>query len=254
MRKTLGICLLLLAPLLSHAANLQYEGSSTIGKFISDAAVVYEPSTFSINVSPESLGGERCAAAHTCQLGGVAREVRPEVLQQDVRATVIGRDAISVIVNVRNPVSNLTREQLKGIFTGRIRNWSEVGGPNRTIRPYVVKSASATRQVFHDAILPDAEYGQVSIATPDRKIVAKVVHDWDAIGQISFAFIKDIKGVKPLSVDGEVARVDNPEYPITRPLILLTGSRPVPEVQAFVDWTLSPEGQDVVKQRFVGIR
>ena len=53
-----------------------------------------------------------------------------------------------------------------------------------------MKSASATRQVFRDAILPESEYGRVSLVTPDRKIVAKVVHYWDAIGQISFAFMQ----------------------------------------------------------------
>ena len=55
-------------------------------------------------------------------------------------------------------------------------------------------------------------------------------------------------------MDGEAARVDNLEYPITRPLMLLTSGKPAPDIQAFVDWALSPEGQDVIKQRFVGIR
>lgn len=254
MKTAVILLITLVFSLSAGAGTIQYEGSSTIGKYISDAAKVYEKSTFSISDDSESLGGETCVAEGSCELGGVARAVRPEILDRGVRAVTIGKDAISVIVNVQNPVNNLSTKQLKGIFSGEISNWSEVGGVDMPIRPYIVKPASATRQVFRYVILPASNYSDVTVVRPDRKVVAKVIHDRGGIGQISFAFIKDIKGVRPVAVDGQKAAVDNPAYPIIRPLILLTKGAPSPEVQTFLDWTLSPEGQAVVKNRFVGVK
>jgi len=81
-----------------------------------------------------------------------------------------------------------------------------------------------------------------------------VIHERGAIGQISFAFLKGIRRINVVSVDGQEANVNNPDYPITRPLNLVTHGEPTGEIKEFLEWTLSPEGQEVVRQRFVGIR
>lgn len=239
---------------IAQAETLNYEGSSTVGKFITDAAEVYPHADFKLNTVPESAGGEQCAYRQKCDMGGVAREVNDRFLERGVVKTLIGKDAIAAIVHAENPIDGLTSEQLRGIFTAQITNWSEVGGPDLPIKVLVVKEASATRQVFANAILGEENYNGVEVITPDAKMLTMVAREPSAIGQLSFAFLAGHTEVKALQVDGQAATVDNKDYPITRPLYITTYGEPAGTVQAFLDWTLSPEGQAVVKQRFVGVK
>lgn len=253
MKKTFAAIVLTVAlPVASVAGTIKYEGSSTVGKFISDASKVYSASKFKINTASESSGGEKCAARGVCAIGGVARDVNPKFLKQGVNATLIGKDAIAAIVNSSNPVSDLSAAQLKDIFTGKISNWSRVGGPDLPITAYIVKKGSATRKVFRKVVMQGADYSGAKVMTPDAKIVTTVARQPGAIGQISFAFIKGVDGIKSLNVGGQVASVENANYPITRPLYLTTKGAPSGETAKFIDWTLSEKGQAVVKQRFVG--
>ncbi len=239
---------------LSLAETINYEGSSTVGKFITDAAEVYPNAKFKLNTVPESAGGEQCAMRQKCDMGGVAREVNSRFLESGVVKTLIAKDAIAAIVNAHNPVTALSTEQLRAIFTGEITNWSEVGGDDLPIKAFVVKEASATRQVFADAVLNGASYNGVEVITPDAKMLTIVGRDPSAIGQLSFAFLGGRDEVKALEVDGHLASVENPDYHITRPLYITTHGEPTGSVKAFLDWTLSPEGQSIVKKRFVGVK
>lgn len=237
----------------AFAEVLRYEGSSTVGKFVRDASGIYDKAQFKIDTVSESAGGEKCAVRGKCDLGGVARTVGSDYLAQGVQATLIGKDAIAAIVHESNPVKALSRAELSDIFTGKITNWSALGGPNLPIQALIVKKGSATRKVFRKVVLGDADYQGTTVITPDGKIVGTVARTPGAIGQISFAFLKGVRGVHALDIDGQQASVENPNYPVTRPLYLTTKGEPSGAAEAFIKWTLSAEGQSVVKQRFVGI-
>lgn len=234
--------------------EIEYVGSSTVGKFMHEAAGVYPHSSFKINTKPESGGGENAIAAGRTDLAGVAREVKPEILAKDVKKFLIGRDAIAVLVHASNPVDNLSTGQLKGIFTGKITNWKEVGGKDMPISVYIVNSQSATRKVFATVILDGGSYAGDRVRTirPDPRIAEMVAGDEGAIGQLSFALAGENASVKRIRPDGQEPSVGNPDYPITRPLYLVTKGEPAGEVKAFVDWAMSDAGQAVVKRHFVG--
>jgi phosphate transport system substrate-binding protein len=236
---------------LVQAGTIDYEGSSTIAKFISDATKVYKNNSFEINVDSESLGGLRCANSGSCELGGVANEIDDDD-KKDMQIFLMGHDAIAIVVNNRNKLNNLSKQQIKDLFSGKIRNWSEIGGNDWPVNVYTVQDSSATRHVFKKKIMDNKDYAGTEVVIPDRRIISKVVHDWGGIGQISFAFLHNQKGVKAISVDGHRASVNNPNYPITRPLYLVTHGKPKPKVQDFIDWSLSKEGQAILKKRFVG--
>jgi phosphate transport system substrate-binding protein len=255
MKRTIFIAaLVLMCFTTAFAGEIKYLGSSTIGKLIQDASMVYPKSSFSLDLAPESDGGEQVGVKGGADIGGVARDVNVDVIKAGAQVFLIGKDAVSVIVHASNPVAGLTSSKLKDIFTGKIKNWKEVGGKDKAIKPLITDKESATHNVFKKIILGGAEYEGATIVKPDVDIVSQVKNNDSAIGQISLAFLTTAKGITTLTVDGQAASVNNPSYPITRPLYLVTKGAPSGEAKGFIDWVLSPQGQKIVQKRFIGIK
>lgn len=151
---------------------LHYTGSSTIGNFISDASPVFGKVNFKMDTRPESVGGELAILEGRTDLTGIARPPSELTLGKGVVSTLIGWDAIAVIVHQSNKIQNLTQSQLKDIFTGKIKNWKELGGPDLIIAPYIVDVESATRKVFRSVILGKEDYVSCEVIRPDVDILA----------------------------------------------------------------------------------
>ena len=233
---------------------IKYEGSSTAGLFMTDAANVYKGAVIERKVLTESNGGEICPLAKTCDIGGVARNIHPLFIKRGLYAFPFAHDVITAIVNSENPVKELTSDQLKGIFSGKIKNWKDVGGEDRPITVYIVGKESATRDVFKMHILQDSEYGVYSrVIRPDWRIVLSVNMDKGGIGHTSYSFVANTDQVRPLIIDGQDP-VEHQSYPIRRVLHLTTFGPPKGAVKEFFDWILSDEGREVIKKRFVPLR
>ena len=102
------------------AGTINYVGSSTVGKFMHEAAQVYTAASFNINTKPESGGGENATASGACDLGGVARDVKPEILNQGVQKFLIGKDVSEQSTRFVVPVKNSTIvSKLSNVISGR---------------------------------------------------------------------------------------------------------------------------------------
>ena len=253
------LTIVFITPSLIEAKDkIKYVGSSTVGVFMKDAANVYSNATFQINTNPESGGGETATATGKTDIGGVARAVKPGILKKGVQAVLIGKDAIGAWVNTSNPLKKLTIEELKGIFTGKITNWKQVGGNDAIINVYVVNPQSATRKVFGKVVLQGKKYFGKNIKTirPDPAILDIIAKDKDGIGHLSFALGSGHPAgnkVKKINIGEQDASVNNPNYPITRPLHLITKGKPTGATKDFINWAISKQGQAIVKKYFVGI-
>ncbi len=232
---------------------IRYVGSSTVGIFVRDAEPVYRKARFTLDTAPESAGGEQAILEASTDLAGIARTPQPETLRAGIVATLIGRDAIAVIVDARIPVTNLTLDDLKGIFTGKIRNWRDVGGPDLPVRPKIVGTGSATREVFRSMVLGDTDYAGCDSVEPDQKMPEVIAATEGGIGQISFSFLDSSPGVRPIAIDGQVPSTTNFDYPLARPLYLLWRESNK-AARDFASWAQGEEGQRVVMRRFVGFR
>ncbi len=231
---------------------IRYVGSSTVANFLRDAEPIYVNARFQLDTKPESKGGEKAIVEGTTAFAGIANRPQPETLRAGIVATLIGRDAIAVIINSDNPVTNLSLVDLQAIFTGKILNWKNVGGPDLPIQPFIVGAESATRKVFRTVALDGQEYTGCQVIKPDSDILASVAKTAGGVGQISFSFLNGPAHIHTVAVDGEMPSVTNFDYPIARPLYLLW-REDIPEIEAFVDWTQTSEGQQIIMQRFVGI-
>ncbi len=173
---------------------------------------------------------------------------------KDIKEVEVALDALSIIVNPSNPVKQLTREQLEGIYTGKITNWKEVGGADLAIVAYSRESSSGTYEFIKDHVLQKKNFGTSILNMPATgAIVQSVAQTKGAIGYIGLAYMeKTVKAIN-VSFDGgktfikpSVATAKNKTYPITRPLFYFYDKKIENQVAPLVNFVLSKEGQKLV--------
>ena len=181
----------------------------------------------------------------------------------EAREVIVAYDALAVVVNPSNPVTQLTREQLEDIFRGKITNWKEVGGEDRKIVVYSRETSSGTYEFFKESVLDNKNYMSSILSMPATgAIIQSVKQTKGAIGYIGLAYLN--RYVKPLAVsyDGgehyavpSVQTAADGSYPIVRPLYYYYDAAKEQTVSSFISYALSPEGQkSVLEQGFVPVR
>ncbi|MDR2383445.1 MAG: PstS family phosphate ABC transporter substrate-binding protein [Prevotellaceae bacterium] len=168
-----------------------------------------------------------------------------------VKEVTAAYDALAVIVHPDNKVANLTREQLEGIFTGKIKNWKEVGGVDLQIIPYSRETSSGTYEFFKESVLKNKNYKNGIMSMPATgAIIQSVSQTKGAIGYVGLAYLnKDVKAVH-VSYDGGKTFVEpslttakDGTYPVVRPLLYYYVTASESKVKPFIDYVLSDEGQ-----------
>lgn len=163
------------------------------------------------------------------------------------------KDGLAVYLPEASPVSELTLEQVKDIYTGKIKNWKDVGGPDAGIILYGRENNSGTYVYFRDNVLLGKDFAPNMQSMPGTAAVVNAVSkDPKSIGFGGAAYAKGIKFAK-IKKDAKTPGYEpTPEniksgaYPVTRFLYLYLSSRPTGEIKKFVDWVLSDDGQGVV--------
>jgi phosphate transport system substrate-binding protein len=169
------------------------------------------------------------------------------------KEVVFAQDALSVVVNNNNKVSQLNREQLEGIFTGKIKNWKEVGGEDMVIVVYSRETSSGTYEFFKEHVMKSKNFASTVLSMPATgAIIQSVSQTKGAIGYVGLAYVdKTVKALK-VSFDGKtyvepsVENAKTKKYPITRPLQLYYLSSSEKTVAPYVQYILSDEGQKTV--------
>jgi len=189
----------------------------------------------------------------TADIGTSSKELKEDE-KKGLQTYLIGKDGIVVIVNKQNNIKGLTTEQVKDIFSGKITNWKEVGGPDAPITVITREEGSGTRKAFEEIVMgKDAKIRKDAIVESSTEAVKQAVkQDQNAIGFISLANLDD--SVKALEIDGIIPSektVADGSYKLQRPFLFLTKGEPTGVVKDFIDWVLSPEGQAIVKSEKV---
>jgi len=184
-------------------------------------------------------------------IGALSRELKTDEKGQVVEH-VIARDGIAIVVHPSNPVSNLTKEQVRDIFAGNITNWNEVGGPNLKIVVISREEGSGTRSAFEEMVMEGELITEDAIIQNSNGAIKTAVAGdqyYSSIGFLSFGYLDS--SVKALSINGTPATVENAKsgvYPIVRPLLFVTKEEPEGLVKEFIDFCLSEEGQAIVEE------
>jgi|SRR5690554_841544 len=172
------------------------------------------------------------------------------------KEVIVAYDALAIVVHPTNKVTNLTREQLEGIFTGKITNWKQVGGADLKIIPYSRETSSGTYEFFREIVLKNKNYMNGIMSMPATgSIIQSVSQTKGAIGYVGLAYLNS--NVKPIHVsyDGgkrfvkpSVSNAHNKTYPIIRPLYFYYLVKSAPKVKPFINYVLSAEGQKIVSE------
>jgi phosphate transport system substrate-binding protein len=169
----------------------------------------------------------------------------------------IAIDGLSVIVNGSNGVEKLTIDQLGRIYRGAIRNWSEVGGPNKPITLYGRQPSSGTFVFFRDEVVKADYSAAMRQMNGNAQIVEGVKADLGGIGYVGLGYIRDVEGIKAVKLSRDGKDYVSPlqeellkagKYPLTRPLFQYTDGKPKGDAKTFIEYELGPAGQRIVDE------
>jgi phosphate transport system substrate-binding protein len=210
------------------------------------------------NISATGSGdGIKAVPAETAEIGMSSRELTPAEIGTGIDEHLIAIDGIAVIVNPGNPVSNLTIDQIRDIYTGAITDWSQAGGRPGRIAVVSREPGSGTRGAFEEIVRFQDRLVMGAVEFDGTgAIKAEISRNADAIGYISLGSVDNsIKTVHVGGVAATTANVVNGSYKIARPFLLLTkkGKTLNAETRAFLDWVLTPAGQNIVKTSWIAV-
>lgn len=262
MKKIVLLCIALLG--ISGAASAQkLKGSDTLLPLVQKESENYLSKNKNANITITGGGSGVGISALMDGTADIAMSSRGIKFDEKVKLQEAGKspvevivayDALAVVVNPSNKVTNLTREQLEAIFTGKITNWKEVGGDDLRIVAYSRETSSGTYEFFKTDVLKNKNYMPSILSMPATgAIIQSVSQTKGAIGYVGLAYLN--KSVKPIHVsyDGKnfvepsFANAKNKTYPVVRPLFFYYLKGTEKTVSPFTDYILSAEGQATVK-------
>jgi phosphate transport system substrate-binding protein len=249
----------------SQNVNCKIKGSDTVLPLTQKEAEVYQKKNAGSSIMVTGGGSGVGIAALLNGTTDIAQSSRKMKLDEKMKLqdagkafteTIIAYDALAVIVNPTNKVSQMTREQLESIFTGKVTNWKDVGGEDLNIVVYSRETSSGTYEFFKEHVLNKKNFAQSALLMPATgAIVQSVSQTKGAIGYVGLAYLEaDIKPLKVSYDQGKtfvqpnVENAMNKTYPISRPLYYYYLNSTAKAVQPFVDFILSTEGQKIVKE------
>jgi phosphate transport system substrate-binding protein len=250
--------------------NLQIKGSDTMVNLGQSWAEVYMDKNPDVSIAVTGGGSGTGVAAilsGTCDIAQSSRDLTTEEKEKakksgaEIIETKVAYDGIAVVVNLANPVSKLTLAQLADIFSGKIKNWNEVGGNNNPILVLSRERNSGTHVFFLEHVVRKGnakgpeEFASSALMMPSSQaIVAEVESSEAAIGYVGLGYVSEKEKTIEVAKDEKgpflvptIEDVLNGNYPIARPLLFLTRGEPQGEVKKFFDFVVSPEGQEIVE-------
>jgi len=255
----------------NSVALIENKGSDTIVNLALAWAEEYQVVNPAVNLSVTGGGSGTGIAAlinGTVDIANASRRMKSEEKETAIQngsnpvEFVIARDAIAIIVNPKNPVTNLTLEQLSDIYSGKVTNWQEVGGEDRPIVRLSRETNSGTHVYFLEEVVRLGDKENKTLFSPNTLLMpssegigAEIRQNPNAIGYDGLGYVtEDMKVLGVASTaSGEfilpsIDTVNNGQYPIARDLYMYTREEPSGSIKTYLDWILSPEAQMIVTE------
>lgn len=250
---------------LGFSQNLVIQGSTTVLPIAQAAAETYMEKHSDVDIMVRGGGSGTGIAALIDRATDIAMSSRPmkakEMKQSREKGvkpveTVIAMDGIAVIVHPSNPINEISIDDLKKIYSGKMTNWNALGGKGNIV---VVSrdAASGTYEVFNEKVLGGTKLTDGALMLASNLEVARAVEQTPGgIGYVGLGYLSDkVKVLKVNGVNPSEETVRNGSYPLARPLYMYTNGNPSGLAKSFIDFILSTEGQKIVRDNgFVPVK
>ena len=259
-RQLTGVVIgLLLGTGAAFAENIVIKGSTTVLPIAQVTLEAYMKANPGAKISLSGGGsgeGIKALIDGSTDIANSSRQIKPTEAELAKRKgvtpieTVVAIDAIVPIVNPRNPVQNLSIDQLSQIYQGKITNWKEVGGEDLQIVVISRDSSSGTFEAWGELVLKGAKVTpRAQLQASNGAIVQAVSKNKYALGYIGLGYLdKSVRGLTVNGVQPSEKTALSKEYPVSRELYMYTDGAPKGETARYIRFVLSPAGQALVKK------
>ena len=235
------------------SGSVTMAGSTSMEKLANAAAESFMAANPGVTVTAEFTGssaGVEAVTAGSVDIGNASRELKDSEKEAGVVENIVAIDGIAVVVDPANTVASLTKQQLTDIYTGAVKNWSEVGGEDSVIIVVGREAGSGTRGAFEELLEVEDACAYANELDSTGAVMAKVASTPGAIGYVSLDVIDD--SVIAVALDGVEPTVENIKggtYFLSRPFVMATKgeiSAQNEAVQAWFNYLASEEGKEVI--------
>jgi phosphate transport system substrate-binding protein len=199
----------------------------------------------------------------TCDIADASRSIKDTEIQKaaannrDPVAHIVAMDGIAVVVNQSNPISKLSKKQVRDIFTGKITDWSQLGGNPGKIVVISRDTSSGTFEAFGELVMNKEKVMPAALMQASNQAVAQnIAQSPSAIGYVGLGFMSG--DIKALEIDGVIPSKEtvlSGEYPVSRPLFMYSNGKPKGKIKEYLDFVKSKEGQKLVEEQgYVGLK
>ena len=248
----------------SLKGKLTITGASTTEPLVRNISQRFQRQNPQVKIkikTTSSSEGLADTAEKKVDIGMISRALIPSE-KQEFNNFTIAREGVGIIIHQDNPIESLSHEDILNIYTGRIDNWREVGGINKSIRVINKKQPNSTQELFLNYFqLDNAQIEANGVREDNQQKIETIASNLDAIGYVSIGmaeyYIANGVPIKLLPIEGveaTTATVQDGRFPLSRPLNLVTKTEPSLLTQKFIEFAQSDKVHDLIEaQNFVPI-
>lgn len=245
----------------AESNRIVIDGSTTVGPIAKAFAEYYMSRHPDVNITVSESGsgnGAKSLINQVCDIADMSRFMKLKEFEAGVAkgimpvAHVVAMDGIAIIVHPSNPIGNLTVEQVRDIYMGRITNWKQLGGPDVEIVIISRDTNSGTYETFEGLVMNNEKiHERTEYVGSNGAIRQRVQSTKSAIGYVGLGFVD--RSVKALEIGGvmpDAGTIASGVYPVARPLYMFTNGYPKlgSHLFSFITLYLTPKGQEIVEE------
>jgi phosphate transport system substrate-binding protein len=230
-------------------AGITVAGSTSVEPFaelLAEEYMLQHPYSHIYVQGGGSTAGIEAAITGAANIGMSSRNLTND--EKKLYAVTIAKDAIAIIVHPKSPIDNLPLEQIREIFSGKITNWKELGGPNHPVDIVTREEGSGTRESFQKFVMGKEDISLGALVQDSNGAVRQVISsDPNAIGYISLGLVNNqVKALRISGIQPNLTNVYSGKYTLVRPFLFVFDGEPVGEAKSFLDFVLSPQPQKLL--------
>ena len=241
------------APAEDLSGAISMVGSTSMEKFVNALSEAFMAKYPGVTVTPQFVGsgaGIEAVTNGTADIGNASRNLTDEEKANGIAENIVAIDGIAVVVDPANEVADLTKQQLSDIYTGAVKNWSEVGGADAPIVVVGREAGSGTRSAFEELLEIEDQCAYSNELDSTGAVMAKVASTPGSIGYVSLDVLDDT--VKALNLEGAAPSEETikaGEYFLSRPFVMATKGEISEQndlVKALFDYLATDEGKEII--------